>query len=75
MLKHVFIVSGNHQEFADYLRRKMADTESHGVLYHYVSSVDMLRGFNDLQGFYIGSWRDRKDIEEIQMVIATSKRK
>lgn len=73
MIKHIFIVAGNHNEFADYLRRKSADKVSHGVLYHYVSSADRIRGFRDLQGFYIGSWRNREDIEEIQMVIAASK--
>ncbi len=63
-----FIVAGNYDEYKNYIKEKGTDN-----LYVYVYSPDQLRGLRDIKGFYIGSWRNRRDIEEIKMIIHHSK--
>jgi hypothetical protein len=41
----------------------------------YVSGADMLRGMNTIRGFYIGTYRQRKDWSEIRDFIAIIKAK
>lgn len=73
----IYIVAGNYREFADYTRKKQwefmnASTTSVGDImteYRYVYSLDALHGLSEIKGVYIGTWRMRRDIDEIQTMI------
>lgn len=83
----IYIVAGTIDEFREYQRKKYDEYyESVGENinnprnidrfpnYIFVHFPEQLRGIINLKGFFIGSWKDRYDIEEIKTIIATSKR-
>lgn len=72
-----FIVAGSLREFDEYVKKKR---NQYAILrqecpydYFYVSGVDSLRGHTITKGFYIGNWRNRKDIEDIKQIVAINK--
>ena len=71
--QRTFVVAGNYAEYADWIERKgYSRTE-----YIYVYNVTNIRGISaeDLKGIYIGSWRRRADINELQQQISIIKSK
>jgi hypothetical protein len=65
-------------EFEDYRRRKQNDFTGRiedFPKYRYVSSYYDIVGLSSIQGFFIGSYKQRSDIEEIQVHIATIKQR
>lgn len=72
-----FIVAGSLREFDEYVKKKR---NQYAIMrqecpydYFYVNGVDSLRGHTITKGFYIGSWRNRKDLEDIKQMIAINK--
>lgn len=79
---YVYIVAGNFKEYSDYVDRKhnefsKGDPGSLVSPYFYinVSHVDKLRGLNKIQGFFIGSYEQRADINLIKSAIENIKRR
>ena len=74
--KSIYIVAGTHSEFKNYVITKVNthDNSFEFPRYIYVHSADVLRGLSSLDGFFVGTWRERKDISEIKLVIKTIKR-
>lgn len=68
----IWIVAGNYHEFRQYFYKKKRSGDNKD--YRYVYGVDQLRGQENLKGFYIGTYRQRKDLKDIQDQIAISKR-
>jgi len=66
-----YIVAGNYNEYQAYVRRKTRDQ----VYYKYVSGVDRIRGLSEIDGYYIGTFYQRPDIEDIKVAITTIKSK
>jgi hypothetical protein len=66
-----YIVAGTSQEYEAWLRRKGLDRRA----YRYVTNPGMLRGMTNIQGFFIGTYLNRLDIEEIREQITVSKLK
>jgi hypothetical protein len=78
----VYIVAGNFKEYTEYVDRKhnewlKPDSSTLVSPYFYinVSHVDKLRGLNKIQGFFIGSYEQRADINLIKSVIENIKSK
>jgi hypothetical protein len=65
-----FVVCFSHEEYREYIHRKMANPNNQ-YMYYFVRNVHDLRGIsaNDLQGCYYGNWRARPDINEIKTMI------
>lgn len=61
-----FIVAGNYAEYKDHILHKGYDPFE----YVYVSDPVQLRGYTEIEGFYIGSYESRPDIDEIKETIA-----
>ena len=61
-----FVVAGNFQEYTDYINRKEYNPRE----YVYVSDPMQLRGRTEIEGFYIGSYESRPDIDQIKETIA-----
>jgi hypothetical protein len=79
---YVYIVAGNFKEYTEYVDRKhnewlKPDSSTLVSPYFYinVSHVDKLRGLNKIQGFFIGSYEQRADINLIKSVIENIKSK
>ena len=71
--RKTFVVAGTHAEYVEWVERKGYNTKE----YVYVASVENLWGISaeDLKGIYIGTWRRRSDINEIQQQISIIKSK
>lgn len=72
-----YVVAGSYDQYKNYLAKKKSEA---GILrmqdlndYRYVSHADELRGLENIKGAFYGTWKDRKDIEEIKTAIAISK--
>lgn len=64
-----FVVAGNYEQYLNHIRKMRYDPNE----YVYVSDPLQLRGRETIEGFYIGTWQDRPDIEEIRTIIAMIK--
>jgi hypothetical protein len=71
--RKTFVVAGNYAEYVEWVERKGYNTTE----YIYVYKVDNLRGVSheNLKGIYIGTWRNRTDIDQIRQMIAFIKAK
>ena len=78
--KKIFIVAGNVQEFESYKAKKLVEwTEYGGELEGYfpeyvcVHNAWQLKGLNEIEGYYIGSYKNRPDLDEIEWCIKAIK--
>ena len=67
---HIFVIAGNHSEFSAYRSRRCDEVSQQGgtISYSnfvYVYGPEVLRGFDEVHGVFIGTWRSRSDIKEI----------
>jgi hypothetical protein len=60
-----FIIAGNYAEYAYWIKRKILSPSVHV----YVTNPDTLRGVQNPHGWFIGTWYDRDDMEEIFEVL------
>jgi hypothetical protein len=74
MIKKKFIVSGNYDEYLEYIHKKNRDISNSNTEYIYVNSKKDFDGHLDVEGFYIGTYFKRPDIDDIKERIAISKR-
>ncbi len=78
--KKYFVICGNDDEFFRFIKKKtkeLYDSGETGITYSHftcVKSLDVLRGYANPSGYFIGSWRNRTDLKEIfqQLIIATN---
>lgn len=78
--KKIFIVAGNIAEFEEYKRKKLHEWTEYGGTdkgyfpdYVYVSNAKQLRGVQTIEGYYIGSYMERDDLDEITWCIKAIK--
>jgi len=69
-----YIVAGNYDQYSAYVNNKRKDISNSNTEYIYVNSAKNLVGIVNIEGFYIGTYYERKDISDIQDRIAISKR-
>ena len=60
-----YIIAGNHAQYKDWLRTKILSPSTHV----YVTNPDTLRGVRNPHGWFIGTWHDRDDMEQIFQVL------
>ena len=79
MSDKIYIVAGNMSEFRSYVDRKLRERWNRGDTsctmsdYVMVHSAERLRGLVKIKGFYIGTYEQRSDINEIRQQIAIIK--
>lgn len=67
----IYVIAGNKFQFDEYRRRKLEEMTARQIIDFryadivYVSSRNVLRGVADPHGVFIGTWKERKDMEEI----------
>jgi len=65
-----WIVAGTHEQFRNWVARRLKnDILSSENDFVYVSHVNLLRGLPDVEGYFVGSYKQRADIAEIQQQI------
>ncbi len=69
----IHIVAGNFSEFQDFVIKKRQ--MGFHFEYRYVRDVDSIRGLDRIRGLYIGTYKDRPDLSEIQEFIHIIKSK
>ena len=74
MIKKKFIVSGNYEEYLEYVYKKNLNISNTNTEYIYVNSKRDFDGVLDIEGFYIGTYYKRADIEDIKERINTIKK-
>ena len=70
MIKMKYIVSGTYDEYNEFMHKHRDDIN---VVYQYVDSPKTLKGLQNIEGFYIGTYYTRHDIGAIKDTIAMSK--
>lgn len=74
-MNKIYVVAGTHQEYQTFMHKKAKELWDKGVteitLSHfvYVDSVEKLRGLTECNGYYIGTYKQRPDLNEIQTQI------
>ena len=63
----LYVVAGNQDEYDDFVIRKRM--RGHDYDFRYVVCADVLCGLDSIRGFYIGSYQERNDWPEIDIVI------
>lgn len=70
-----YVIAGNAVQAKDFIKRKSLEMWNSGLTsislsnFIYVPDVVTLRGVSDPHGFFIGTWRERKDIKEILFLL------
>lgn len=62
----LFIIAGNRKEYQQWVKKQLINRSalcSKTMLY--VEGPHTLLGWRDISGYFVGSFRDREDIEEI----------
>jgi hypothetical protein len=75
----IHIVAGNYEEFREYKNKKFKEWSDYwqGEVapgqrfpeYQFVQHPEQLRGLSEIRGYYIGTYKRRSDIEQIQFYI------
>ncbi len=74
------MISGNRSEYMEFVHKKVNEcfqsgqtmiTFSHFV---YVDGAETLKGYADPKGWFVGSWREKKGINEIIVQLFLAKR-
>ena len=60
-----YIICGDSREYFDYLKRINISTNTHV----YLHDVAQIRGLSQVHGVFVGSWRERPDINDIVWAI------
>ena len=78
--KKIFIVAGNLREFDAYKQRKLYEWSVGPSAkidpfpeYVYVQNAWQLKGLNEIEGYFIGTYKNRTDLEEIEWSIKAIK--
>lgn len=80
MFDKYFVIAGTRSQYMAFVHIKVNEffqcgqkliTFSHFV---YVDSADDLRGYSNPKGWFIGSWREKKGINEIIVQLLLAKR-
>ena len=75
-----FVIAGNRAEADDWIKKDLKKRHAQGFTtlswsdYVVVSGADKLRGWNEPHGVFIGTWRERKDMEDIFQSLLISHR-
>jgi hypothetical protein len=64
-----YVVAGNYAEYIAYIKRKGYPARE----YVYVHDISTIMGISSISGVFIGTWRNRPDIDSIQHQISMVK--
>jgi hypothetical protein len=56
-----YVICGDSREYFDYLKRTNTGTHTHV----YLHDAEQIRGLSEVHGVFVGSWRERPEINDI----------
>jgi len=70
MNEKIFVIAGSHQQHKDYVKKSIQKHIDAGKTislsnFVYVSGPEVFRGWNEVHGVFVGSFRERSDIRDI----------
>lgn len=70
----IFIVSGTYEQYKQWVRKNIdrfyaKNTSISLFNFVYVSGPEIFRGHSEVHGYYVGSYKNRPDIEQIREMI------
>ena len=77
-MSKIFVIAGNRAEADDWIKNDLKKRQSTGVTtlswsdYVVVKDPITLRGRRDPHGVFIGTWKQRKDMEDIFVTLLSS---
>jgi len=71
--KPLFIIAGNHTQYKQWVKNRPDRLSSKTMIY--VEGPQTLVGRRDISGYFVGSFRDRDDLEDIIIRLAISNSK
>jgi hypothetical protein len=71
MIKKKYIVSGTYEEYNEFVYKRRNEVNTS---YVYVQHATQLVGLSNIEGYYIGTYFKRPDIDDIRERISISKR-
>lgn len=71
MIKKKYIVSGTYEEYNEFVYKRRNEVNTS---YVYVQHATQLTGLSNIEGYYIGTYFKRPDIDDIRERIAIAKR-
>ena len=66
---NVWVISGNYQEYLEYVHRAVQESKYKGKRFRYVASSDTFRGIEKPHGVCIGTWKERSDIMDVMQTL------
>ena len=87
MNEKIFVIAGNNIEgilwrlhdikksctgVPTYGDKITGKTHRNGSDYVMVNHYEQLRGYKEVHGVFVGTWRERKDLDEIMTIISTT---
>ena len=69
---NLFVISRTWEEYERFKINCLNNGKYSDHKMVYVSSVNILRGYNNPDGVFIGEWRERSDIDDIMLVLLAS---
>jgi len=79
-MSKIFVIAGNAQQAEQWIKGNLEKRKNDGVTtlswsdYVVVSGANKLSGWSDPHGVFIGTWRERKDMEDIFQSLLISHR-
>ena len=76
-MSKIFVIAGTVQQAEQWIKGNLEKRKNSGVTtlswsdYLVVTSPDRIRGYNEPHGVFIGTWRNRKDMEDIFQALLT----
>jgi hypothetical protein len=69
---NLFVISRTWEEYEKFKINCLNNSKYSDHKMVYVSSVNILRGYNNPDGVFIGEWWERSDIDDIMLVLLAS---
>lgn len=72
-----FVIAGTRSEYMEFVHKKVNELLLSTTVsfsdFVYVDSADNLRGYSNPKGWFVGSWREKKGINEIIVCLHIAK--
>ena len=72
---NLFVIARTFEEYEKFKINCLNNSKYPNHKFVYVSSVNILRGYNNPDGVFIGEWWERSDIDDIMLVLLASIRR
>ena len=69
-----YVIAGNYNEYLEYTKNHLVKYPNENRRLLFVLDQETFRGTENPEGIFIGSWRDRLDIEQVLHVLYVAMR-